>query len=133
MTFPCYIDSVSLQVSFHTLYNLSLPETYLGQMKAVPGSSGDSVSLLMGEPQQNQACGYPVGVTAALTKAVMTVMLGGGTRSTEPGCLGELLCSILGSKKLKNQVKIMLSIYLNVFLSQVVCELLRPLEETAPK
>lgn len=132
MTFPCYRDSVSLQVSFHTLYNLSLPETYLGQMKEVPRSSGDSVSLLMGEPQQNQACGYPVGVTAALTKAVMTVMLG-GTRSTEPGCLGEPLCSILGSKKLKNQVKIMLSIYLNVFLSQVVCELLRPLEETAPK
>lgn len=47
-------------------------------MKEVPGSSGDSVSLLMGEPRQIQACGYPVGVTAALTKAVMNVMLGGG-------------------------------------------------------
>lgn len=46
-------------------------------MKEVPGSSGDSVSLLMGEPRQIQACGYPVGVTAALTKAVMTVMLWG--------------------------------------------------------
>lgn len=47
-------------------------------MKEVPGSSGDSLSLLMGEPRQIQACGYPVGVTAALTKAVMTVMLGVG-------------------------------------------------------
>lgn len=79
MTFPCYIDGVSLQVSFHTLYNLSLPETYLGQMKEVPGSSGDSLSLLMGKPQQTQACGCPVAVTAALAKAVMTVMLGGHT------------------------------------------------------
>lgn len=59
---------------------LSLPESYLGQMKEVPGSSGENLSLLMEEPQQTQACGYPVGVTAALIKAVMTVMLGGHGR-----------------------------------------------------